>query len=75
MDLPVWQVVRDELRPLGLEIVAVAMDSNGIADRAEDRGAELLPEAGDVIDQIGPSTSARTSATGRSIQSSRRCVA
>src|SRR5262249_11300008 len=30
MDLPVWQVVRDELRPLGLEIVAVAMDTNGI---------------------------------------------
>ena len=32
MDLPVWQVLRDELRPLGLEIVAVAMDTNGIAD-------------------------------------------
>jgi hypothetical protein len=30
MDLPVWQVVRDELRPLGLEIVAVAMDTDGI---------------------------------------------
>ena len=29
MDLPVWQVVRDELRPLGLEIVAVAMDTDG----------------------------------------------
>src|SRR5262245_642713 len=29
MDLPVWQVVRDELRPLGLEIVAVAMDTLG----------------------------------------------
>ncbi len=31
MDLPVWQVLRDELRPLGLEIVAVAMDTNGMA--------------------------------------------
>ena len=30
MDLPVWQVVRDELRPLGLEIVAVAMDTDGM---------------------------------------------
>jgi hypothetical protein len=30
MDLPVWQVVRDELRPLGLEIVAVAMDTDGV---------------------------------------------
>jgi hypothetical protein len=29
MDLPVWQVVRQELRPLGLEIVAVAMDTQG----------------------------------------------
>jgi hypothetical protein len=28
MDLPVWQKVRDELRPLGLEIVTVAMDTN-----------------------------------------------
>jgi hypothetical protein len=28
MDLPVWQAVRDELRPLGLEIVTVAMDTN-----------------------------------------------
>jgi hypothetical protein len=28
MDLPVWQAVRDELRPQGLEIVAVAMDTN-----------------------------------------------
>ncbi len=28
MDLPVWQAVREELRPLGLEIVAVAMDTN-----------------------------------------------
>ncbi len=28
MDLPVWQKVREELRPLGLEIVAVAMDTN-----------------------------------------------
>ncbi len=28
MDLPVWQTVRDELRPLGLEIVTVAMDTN-----------------------------------------------
>jgi hypothetical protein len=27
----VWQVVRDELRPLGFEIVSVAMDTNGIA--------------------------------------------
>jgi hypothetical protein len=31
MDLPVWQAVREELRPLGLEIVMVAMDTNGIA--------------------------------------------
>src|SRR5215510_10016449 len=29
MDLPVWQVIREELRPLGLEIVAVAMDTLG----------------------------------------------
>src|SRR5262245_16510535 len=29
MDLPVWQVVREEVRPLGLEIVAVAMDTDG----------------------------------------------
>ncbi len=29
MDLPVWQAVREELRPLGLEIVGVAMDTNG----------------------------------------------
>ncbi len=28
MDLPVWQAVREELRPLGLEIVMVAMDTN-----------------------------------------------
>jgi hypothetical protein len=28
MDLPVWQTVREELRPLGLEIVMVAMDTN-----------------------------------------------
>jgi hypothetical protein len=28
MDLPVWQAVREELRPLGLEIVSVAMDTN-----------------------------------------------
>jgi hypothetical protein len=28
MDLPVWQAVRNELRPLGLEIVMVAMDTN-----------------------------------------------
>lgn len=28
MDLPVWQTLRDELRPLGLEIVSVAMDTN-----------------------------------------------
>ena len=28
MDLPVWQTVRDELRPLGLEVVSVAMDTN-----------------------------------------------
>jgi hypothetical protein len=27
----VWQVVRDELRPLGFEIVSVAMDTNGMA--------------------------------------------
>ena len=26
-----WQVVRDELRPLGFEIVSVAMDTNGVA--------------------------------------------
>jgi hypothetical protein len=26
----VWQAVRDELRPLGFEIVSVAMDTNGI---------------------------------------------
>ena len=26
-----WQVIRDELRPLGLEIVSVAMDTNGMA--------------------------------------------
>jgi hypothetical protein len=28
MDLPVWQTVREELRPLGVEIVSVAMDTN-----------------------------------------------
>src|SRR5262249_45797613 len=28
MDLPVWQAVREELHPLGLEIIAVAMDTN-----------------------------------------------
>jgi len=28
MDLPVWQAVRNELRPLGVEIVLVAMDTN-----------------------------------------------
>ncbi len=31
MDLPVWQVVREELRPFGLEIVAVAMDTDAAA--------------------------------------------
>jgi hypothetical protein len=31
MDLPVWQVVRDELRPFGFELVAVAMDTDGAA--------------------------------------------
>jgi hypothetical protein len=31
MDLPVWQEVRKELRPQGLEIVTVAMDTGGAA--------------------------------------------
>ncbi len=29
MDLPVWQALRSELRPLGLEIVTVALDTRG----------------------------------------------
>ena len=33
MDLPVWQELRTELHPLGLEIVTVALDSGG-ADAA-----------------------------------------
>src|SRR5258705_8262318 len=29
MDLPGWQALRSELRPLGLEIVTVALDTRG----------------------------------------------
>jgi hypothetical protein len=47
MDLPVWQAVRDELRPLGVEIVLVAMDTNTnaatpIIDAAQTRYPQLL---------------------------------
>jgi hypothetical protein len=35
----VWQVVRDELRPLGFEIVSVAMDTNGMAAAGPHIGA------------------------------------
>src|SRR5262245_31846210 len=31
MDLPVWQAIRQELRPQGLEIVTVAMDTEPTA--------------------------------------------
>ncbi|QEC47266.1 TlpA family protein disulfide reductase [Baekduia soli] len=31
LDLPVWRVLHEELRPLGLQIVAVAMDAGGAA--------------------------------------------
>ena len=31
MDLPVWQELREELRPRGLEIVTVALDAGGAA--------------------------------------------
>ena len=31
MDLPVWQELREELQPSGLEIVTVALDAGGVA--------------------------------------------
>ena len=50
MDLPVWQAVREELRPQGLEIVSVAMDTNVEAaypwiDAAKTRYPQLLDPA------------------------------
>jgi hypothetical protein len=56
MDLPVWQVVRDELRPFGLEIVAVAMDTEGVAAAGpwiDDAGKTTYPQLLDPEHSLG----------------------
>jgi hypothetical protein len=53
----VWQTVREELRPRGLELVTVALDLGGIAaagpwiERAQPRHPSLI-DAGHVVDRL-----------------------
>lgn len=54
-DLPVWQELREKVRPLGLEIVTVAMDTAGTdAGRAfVDRAGQQHPSLIDVAHSLG----------------------
>jgi hypothetical protein len=56
MDLPVWQALRTELQPRGLEIVTVALDIDIEAARpwTEAAGAEhpTLVDSGHVLDEV-----------------------
>ena len=49
MDLPVWQALRTELRPLGLEVVTVALDTGG-ADAAGPWIDAARPEHPSLVD-------------------------
>lgn len=56
MDLPVWQAVREELNPQGLEVVTVALDTGGVeaakpfVDAANPSHPSLL-DVGHVLDE------------------------